>query len=492
MDERREGGFAMVAVVLGIGAMVLIVALLFQQAASEYRSSQYQRREDTLVAGAEAMMERYASKLTIDPVYYDHWVDEAELPRRCTDAGSLSYYGVVQPGNAWFSDCITWDYEDPGVYFAHPRLDGKAANSADDVVALLTVEPPTVDSDLSVTVVARNEEFDHTRAIYAEIRPEAISEFAFMTLADQNFGAGAHTYGKVYSGDDINYAAGGFAHRDIYAEDGIGVDSGYGPPTLVDGAEAFDGRAGGYPDIRDVFPTPIDFNTFWDDLALIRSVACNSGGLCLSRTDNPGLGLGSTPTAWLIEPQVAGSSMNLRVSVAYTNDSTSCLTSEEWWWLNSGTASWNYLGTYPLPSNGLVWVDGHTVIGKPGQTSTINGAMTIYAGRNGSAKNIILASDIVYQSGTSGSDVLGLIASDWIIINPYAIGGDQAFTVEAAMLEQGGTMWVARTCGYDGSDVVGQGSGYPTLMLLGDTWSYGNWREIRPPCWARPDSPNCP
>jgi len=90
-------------------------------------------------------------------------------------------------------------------------------------------------------------------------------------------------------------------------------------------------------------------------------------------------------------------------------------------------------------------------------------------------------------------------------------------------------MWVARTCGYDGSDVVGQGSGYPTLItlgsqarlqtgnmsaqfsirnytfdtrlerlrpplypLLGDTWSYGNWREIRPPCWARPDSPNCP
>jgi len=105
MDERREGGFAMVAVVLGIGAMVLIVALLFQQAASEYRSSQYQRREDTLVAGAEAMMERYASKLTIDPVYYDHWVDEAELPRRCSDAGSLNYYGVVQPGNAWFGDC---------------------------------------------------------------------------------------------------------------------------------------------------------------------------------------------------------------------------------------------------------------------------------------------------------------------------------------------------------------------------------------------------
>lgn len=34
---------------------------------------------------------------------------------------------------------------------------------------------------------------------------------------------------------------------------------------------------------------------------------------------------------------------------------------------------------------------------------------------------------------------------------------------------------------------------WPLLYLLvGDTWPYGNWEEIAPPCWARPDSPNCP
>ncbi|MBU1226622.1 MAG: hypothetical protein KJ698_05365 [Actinobacteria bacterium] len=529
MDERREGGFALVAVILGIGAMVFIVALLFQQAASEYDSAQHQRREDSLVAGAEAMLERYASKLTIDPVYYQHWVDEAELPRRCTDGSSLHYYTVADPGTEWFSDCATWDYQDPAAYFAHPMLVGDEANTADDTVALLTVAPPTSSSDLRVTIVARNEVFNHSRAIEADIRPEAISEFAFMTMEDQNFGSGAHTYGKVYSGDDINYQSGGYAHRNIYAEDGIGVDSGYGPPTLVDGAKAYDGRPGGYPDIRAVFPEPINFDNFWDDLGLIHTVACERGGLCLSRSGNPGLGLSSTPPAWLIEPQLSGSSMNLRVSISYSNSSTSCLTSEEWWWVNSGTASWTYLGTYPLPANGIVWVDGHAVIGKPGQTSTIRGAMTLYAGRNGSPKNIILASDIVYAGGTTGSDVLGLISSDWVIINPYAIGSDRVLNLSGAMLEQGGTMWVARSCGYDGNDVVSQGSGYPTLNtfgsqarrqtgnmsaqfavrnytfdtrlerlrpplfpLLGDSWSYGNWKEIRPPCWARPDSSNCP
>ena len=525
MDERRDEGFALIAVVLGIGAMVVLVAMLFQLASSEYSHAQYQRREDTLVASGEAMLERYAAKLTIDPVYFLRWVDEAELPRRCTDSASLHYYEVVQPGNAWHADCDTWDYEDPAGYFAHPKIDGRPGNDADDSVVLLTVSPPTETTDLAVTVVARNDEFEHTRAIYADIRPEAISEYAFMTLGDQNFGAGAHTYGKVYAGDDISYSSGGYAHRDIFAEDGI-----LSAPTFADGSEGFDGRAGPpYRDIREILPEPIDFDDFWDDLSLIRSIACNGGGLCLSRSENPGLGLGSTPTAWLIEPQLAGSSMNLRVSVAYTNNSTSCLTSEEWWWLNSGTASWNYLGTYPLPGNGVVWVDGHTVIGMPGQTTRISGAMTIYAGRNGSQKNIVLASDIVYNQGSDASDVLGLIASDWVIINPYAIGGDRVLNISAAMLQQGGTMWVARTCGYDGNDVVSQGSGYPTLNtfgsqarrqtgnmsaqfsirnynfdsrlerlrpplfpLVGETWTYGNWKEIQPPCWARPDSPNCP
>lgn len=529
MSRRRDDGFAMLAVILGIGAMLFMIAVLFHQATREYGSAQYQRREDTLVAGAEAMLERYAAKLTIDPLYFQNWVDEAELPRRCTDTGSSYYNFVVQPGSAWYPSCRTWDYEEPSSFFDHPILDGLADNSADDIAALLTVDPPTSTTDLTVTIVARHEELKHTRAIRAAIVPEAISEYVFMTLEDQNFGAGAHTYGKVYSGDDINYNTGGYAHRNIYAEDGIGVDSGYGPPTFVDGAKGYDGRSGPpFADIRTAIPQPIDFDMFWDDLNLIQSVACNAGGLCLSRSENPSLGLTSTPTAWLLQPQVAGSQGQVRVSVAYSNYSSSCLTSEEWWWVNSHNASWTYLGTYPLPSNGAIWVDGHAVIGMPGETSVIKGAATIYAGRNGAAKNVILASDLTYYSGADGTDVLGLISSDWVIINPRAIGGDGELNISAAMLEQGGTMWVARTCGYDGDDVVSQSSSSPVLHtfgsqarretgnmsaqfavrnyefdprlerlrppyfpLINDTWGFDDWSEIIPPCWARPDSANC-
>jgi len=527
MDERRDGGFAMVTVILGIGAIVFMVALLFQQAVGEYRHSQFQRREDTLVAGAEAMLERYAAKMSLDPAYYQRWVDLAELPRRCTDPSSPDYARIAQPGDAWFPGCALWEYEDPEGFFSHPLLLGSDDNEADVIGVRLTVTPPAPGADLQVTVVARMEGYNHTRAITADIRPEAISEFVFMTMQSQNFGAGAHTYGKVYSGQDINYQSGSYAHRNIYAEGGIGVAAGFGPPIFVDGARGYASR-GPYLNIRLAYPEPIDFDRFWDDLSLIQSIACNSGGLCLSRAENPALGLSSTPTAWLIEPQVAGSSTNLRVSVAYTNHSSGCVDSEEWWWLNSGSAAWNYLGTYPVPSNGVIWVDGHTVIGMPGQISTIKGAMTIYAGRNGSPKNIVIASDIVYAGGSTGSDVLGLIASKGMVLNPYAIGSDRVMNVSGAMLQQGWTMWVALSCGQTGNPVVAKGSDYPTLNtfgaqarrstgnasaqfsirnfgfdarleslrpplfpLLKDSWSYGNWRETHPPCWARPAAPDC-
>jgi len=523
----REAGFAMITVVLGIGALVVMVVLVFQQANAEYRNAQYQRREDTLVAGAEAMLERYAAKFTIDPIYYQRHVDEAELPRRCNDPLSPHYGTVVQPGNPWVA-CSSWEYEAPDSFFGHPLIDGRSDISADDIVALLTVQPPGADGGLTVTVVARQEAFNHTRAITAEIRPDAISQFVFMTLGDQRFGAGAHTYGKVYSGDDIDYRAPGHAHRDVYAEDSIGLTSGYGPPTFEDGAEGYDGR-GLYKDIRTVFPEPIDFNKFWDDLALLREVACHQGGLCLSRTENPGLGLTKTPTAWRLEFESTGLGGRVRVSATYDSKTTKkCLTAEEWIWWNNGTANWQQVGLFPLPSNGAVWVDGHAVIGRTGQVSVIEGAVTVSAGQNGSPKNIIIATDIEYFD-PGGTDVIGLIATDWVIVDPHGIGADLEMNISGAMLEQGGALLVSRDCGTSGSTLYPVRSTTPVLNMNGsqariqtgsvshsfairnygfderlanlrpplfplvsDRWAYENWKEIQPPCWARPDSPNCP
>lgn len=524
----------MMTVVMGMAAMVFLVLLVFQEASREYSNAQYQRRDDTVIIGAEAMLERYAAKLTIDPRYYQNYVDEAEMPRRCVDAASPNVGLVVQPGNAWFKECTTWEYED-GDPFAHPLLRGDELREADDVTALLAVVPPTSSAaGIQVTVVTDLGEFGQTRSLIATIEPESISEFAFLVDEDLRFGSGAVIRGKIYVGGDLNFdptPVQGIVHRDVYAEGRIGNESGYGPPVFASGSRGYTGGGvGGYGDIRTVFDQPLDFTSFWDDLELLRNVACGGGGLCLSRVDNPSLGLTQTPTAWLLLPHVAGAESRITVKVAYSNTTTSCLTAEEWWWLNSQNATWTTLGTYPVPDNGAVWVEGHAVVGLPSTPAVIDESFTIYAGSVGSRKNVIIGGDITYLTGTSGTTVLGMIASDEVWVNPYAVGGDNTLNINGALLTQGGSFQVARSCGdSDGSIVLPYSGGVPIATLntngsmailhtgdvaahfgtrnygfdqrleslrpplfplLGDSWDYAEWREQPLPCWAVPG--NCP
>lgn len=533
MRADREGGFAMMVVVLGMGALLAIIILLFQQSAGEYRSSQYQRREDAILAGAEGMLERYATKLTIDPLYYRRFVDDAELARRCTDGTSSSYTLVVQPGSAWFEDCATWSYEDPGDFFDHPVLEGRTGISADDIASLITVSPDVATGAVTVVVVSQQAEFGQTRAISADIVAEAISEFAWLQEEDLRFGAGVDITGKVYVGGRLDFLQTplpGVVHRDIFAEDAIGISSGYGPPTFVDGAEGYD-STGDYLDIRDAYEDPLDFDKFWDDLDLIREVACGGGGLCLSRSLNPGLGLSSNPTAWRIEPVTSGGVGQLRVSAAYSSNTAYCVDSEEWWFIHSQDATWSLVGVFPIPDNPVVWADNHVIIGSPGTAATVQGAVTIYAGSSGARKNIVIASDIVYRWGSAGTDVIGLIGSDEIYINPAGVGADNSLTIEGALLSQQGILGTGKECGTSGDSLLPQSGGYPISVLtlngalakvstgdlsshfgtrnygfdsrlerlrpplfplLQDTWRFENWEETTLPCWARPaGAPGC-
>jgi len=515
----------MLVVVLAVGALMLIVTLVFRNAEQEYRDSQMLRRQDTLVVAAEAMLERYAAKMTLDPLYYQHFVDHAEAPRRCTDTASSGYGMVVAPGGAWYADCRTWDYQAASSFFYHPLLGGVSSVAADDVGTLMGVRPPAQDQGLEITVVATQAEFGRTRAIVAEIHPEAVSEFAFFQEQTLRLGAGAVVRGKVYSGDGLDFTTSSprpVVHRDIFAEGRIGAGSGYGPPVFADGARGYD-SSGNYLPIRSAYPQPLDFDGFWDDLNVIREVACNGTGLCLSRALNPGLGLTQNPTAFLVQPLVEAGRGRVRVWASYNTNTTSCLTNEEWWWINSHNATWSLLGTYDLPSTGVIWSDAHIVVGRPTAVATVKGALTLYAGTLGAPKNLIIGSDILYSGGLTGTDVVGLIGSDEVYINPSAVGSDREITVNGAILSQSGLLGVPRDCGTTGTILTASGSTLttngaiakrytgelsshfgtrnynfdtrleglrpPFFPLLGDSWSYAAWRELAVPCWARGECP---
>ncbi|MCP5112025.1 MAG: hypothetical protein GY953_14445, partial [bacterium] len=205
------------------------------------------------------------------------------------------------------------------------------------------VTPPIGALPLEVEIVAKHAERPAARSLRAQIGAEAISEFVRMVENDLRYGSGARTFGKIYAGGNVGYRAGGEAHGNVYAEGNIGFTSGgtwYGPPTWMAGAQGWDSsgshNAAGEV-VTDVYPDPIDFDSFWDDLDLVERAACDSGGICLDPARNPASPSGVR--AYLIETTLGGT--KLQISYATTVPSgASCLDNEERWTVQSQNAAW--------------------------------------------------------------------------------------------------------------------------------------------------------
>ena len=508
----------MIVVVMGMLAIVLMTVMIQQIATAQNQSSGFQAREDIVLATTEAMLERYAAKLTIDPFYYQNWVDEAEAPRTCTDSGSAWFTWRVEPGNPWYTDCQTWSYEDmsPETWYNHPLLAG-GVSANDDAASLIHIDPPLDGGAVKVTVAGRQAGHVSPRVVQADIRAEAVSEFARMVENNLSYGSGAITRGKIYAGGDLNYASGSEAWADIFAENRI-----TSAPAFMNGAEGFDSTGnhnvlGKY--IWNVYPNPIDFDNFTDDLVLLQAAACDGGGICLDPARDPTIPAGVD--AFLIETDNTGANTRIRVSYSLTTPNlSSCLNSEEEWWVNSQTASWQLLRTFDLPPNGALWATQHLVIGVDAASSWIlDGALTVYAGDSSSAKNVVIATSLYYEGGLDGNDVFGIIASDQVYINPNSVGSDRVLDIYASVLNQQDAMRAALSCGRDGSNrvptpselntfgsIASIGTGNmsccftprnysfderlvrlrpPLYPLLSDEWLYTNWREVAAPCWAR-------
>jgi hypothetical protein len=149
----------------------------------------------------------------------------------------------------------------------------------------------------------------------------------------------------------------------------------------------------------------------------------------------------------------------------------------------------------------------------------LSGALTVSAGFPGTVTHIIVGSDVAYVDDLNGADVLGLVASEDVRINPNAVGSDRILNMYGAILNQGGAMRAAYDCGTGGRNLApagselntygsnaSQGTGNmsccfdprnynfderlerlrpPFFPLLNEEWIYTDWRELPTPCWAR-------
>lgn len=93
-----------------------------------------------------------------------------------------------------------------------------------------------------------------------------------------------------------------------------------------------------------------------------------------------------------------------------------------------------------IPSSGIIFVEDNVWVRT---NPTFSGRVTIASGRlaTSSNTNIIVADDVIYSSKT-GSDAIGLVAEDSVIIAPYAPpqSGSFTFEVDAAMIAQSGSV----------------------------------------------------
>ena len=313
-------------------------------------------------------------------------------------------------------------------WFVHPLFDPAFnANAEVTASALIQVEPPSEGQGIAITVVGQVEDRSQLRSISADISATSLAEFFRVTELNLTYGSGADITGKIYAGGDLDFYPVGTVHKDIFSENEIKKE-----PVFVEGALAYD-DVGEHNDIRVVFPQPLNFDNFWDDLDLIEQAACNGGGTCLTGGD-----------AWLIHPYVTGGVGKLSIWFANDNLGVGCVSDEEAWWFapDSGDTTWTlYDDAADFPLNGALWADGHVIVanrdpglGMSGWSET-KGALTIYAGTVGDPKNIILNADTVYEDQNS-FQVLGLIASDEVVINPAVVGNrvPGEFHIRAAML----------------------------------------------------------
>lgn len=363
-DKREdERGVTMIVVII-IGMVVMVMATtIFAEVNSELGATAREARKNKANQAAEAGIDDYVAKLTEDHLYYTHFVHPAE------DARKSSGGVTIATGAAWPYD-LTWTY---------PVTKSAWRDLGNGYEYNLRITPPSA-SQIGIRIVATGRKAGSTkeyRSIEELIRPASVADFQMLANADISYGATATTYGKIYAGIDSggtkhNIDHAGNAYGDLYAENTI-----TGSPTYHDGAQGYTKT-----NIRTKIKNPVNFNTFTTSLSDIQSAA-NVAGILLNN---------STAHAWTLQFKNDG-------TVAISKCTRSGSNPVERTAPTCAAAT-----NYTVPSNGAIYSAQDVIV-----KGVVKGRVTIAA-----AGNIVISDNITYNTG--GVDVLGLIASNEVIV----------------------------------------------------------------------------
>jgi hypothetical protein len=464
LSRHGQSGQSLILVLVTCSILAVLVGTVVRQSLSTGSGTTRDARGDVALQAADAGVSRYMSRLVSDPLYWSHYVDQAEDTRLDPTDGNRAY----APGAAWPAGKTSWTYSTASWTDIQPASDrfGKAQYR-------LRITPPGAGSSMvTVRSVGRtlgSGTNTRVRAVQTQLSPGSVADFQALANTGLTFNAGTTTNGKIYSSENVHHD--GTATGTVYSEKNVG-----GNASFLGGR--YDSTTD--PTIQQLYPSGIPFGQFTDDLADIRAAATAQSNLFDS----------STAKAWLVQLTAAGTA-NIWIVTSGNPSSNLALSSSDC----SSSATYSRTVT----NYTLMWFVQPVVIGSGTNPcgsgsldSVVDGRVTI-----GSSDTVYVGGNISYE--TSGDDTLGLVATKDIVVASYA---PSTLTWRAATVAQTGS-WVTSGAGtsmtFTGSQAMAKGGNSsvsgtrvynyddtlaflrpPLFPTINGTWETAYWREVDP------------
>lgn len=343
----------------------------------------------------------------------------------------------------WYLAHYQTDYRlgtgNPGPYtFDYKDKDGTVIGTY-----TLTVTPPSTGSTV-VTIQSKgvvSSEPIASRTIRVKLAIPSLAKYSVLGNSELRFGQGTVVYGPIHSNGGIRFD--GLAYNLISSAktsyddpDHTGTVE-FGVHTHLDTNQTVNNSfrqeeappTSPTPTRNDVFkagrqfPVPaVDFVGITNDLATIKSQALANGKYIAPS--------GSVGYQIILKPD---DTYDLYKVTAFYSDNNCKASAQELWSIkpNSGKT---FIATYPLPNNGLIFVEDTVWVEGTINTARITIAAAAFPDNVTTRKNIIINNNLRYTN-YDGSDVIALIAQNNINVGLVSL---DSLRIDAALIAQNG------------------------------------------------------
>ncbi|TSC70144.1 MAG: Uncharacterized protein CEO12_540 [Parcubacteria group bacterium Gr01-1014_46] len=373
----------------------------------------------------------------------------------------------------WHLAHASTDYQDgtglPGSYI-HDFFDKDGIKIG---TFTLDITPPPIGSTLVRIKSTGKIVADPTvsRSIITGLAIPSLAKYAIASNSDIRFGAGTEVFGPIHSNGGIRFD--GLAHnlvtssRPDYNDPDHSGNNEFGVHTHVTappGSGIIDTfRAAEAPPTTPVanrtdifvagrsFPIPaIDFLGFTSDLAQIKADA-QSGGRYFA---------GSGALGYRVLFKTDDTFDLYRVNQITTTPSGCAESTTGWgtWSIRSGAGAQTFLANYPMPANGLIFIEDH--VWAEGQINSSRATLAVgrFPDNSATRPNIMINNNLLYTN-YDGQDVIALIAQGNITAG---LSSADTMRIDAALVAQNG-----RAGRFHYSSSCGVGYDRNTITLYG-------------------------